>query len=111
MGLGLGLRLGLDRFWGYQRLIEGNERFYLLGSEVNRLALHWLDRRRDRRFFLFLNYMDAHEPHIPIGRDRWLFPASDGPPKVAERAIRDRQRAILPEEQQGLVDAYDTGIR
>ncbi|TME70351.1 MAG: DUF229 domain-containing protein [Chloroflexi bacterium] len=111
VGLSLGIRLGMDRFWGFRRLIEGNERFYLLGSEVNRLALHWLDRRRDRRFFLFLNYMDAHEPHIPIGRYRWLFPASDGPPKVAERAIRDRQRAILPEEQQRLVDVYDVGVR
>jgi arylsulfatase A-like enzyme len=34
-------------------------------TEVNREFLQWLDRRRDRPFFAFLNYFDAHDPYFP----------------------------------------------
>ena len=37
------------------------------GNEVTRRALQWLDRDRDRErgFFLFLHYFDAHDPYFP----------------------------------------------
>jgi arylsulfatase A-like enzyme len=35
-------------------------------TAVNRSFLDWLaDRRRDRPFFAYLNYFDAHEPYVP----------------------------------------------
>jgi arylsulfatase A-like enzyme len=96
--------------WGRRR-IQSNERYYLLASEVNDLALRWLAARRDRRFFLFLNYMDPHAPYLPIGRYRGLFPAADAPQSVDLDAIRERRRAIRPQERGPLVDAYDAEIR
>lgn len=110
-GLALGLRLGLDRYWPFRRLVEGNERYYLLAEEVNRLALHWLAPRRDRRFFLFLNYMDAHEPYIPVASYRFLYPAASAEPTIDVDAIRSRRRGILPEERAPMVDAYDASLR
>jgi arylsulfatase A-like enzyme len=39
---------------------------YRGGDVISALALDWLDERRtDQPFFLALNYMDAHAPHIP----------------------------------------------
>lgn len=35
------------------------------GDEVTRLALQWLDRARDDRFFLFLHYFDPHAQYAP----------------------------------------------
>lgn len=67
----------LDKNWRYQRLLESNERYYLLASEVNALAVEWLKTRRNTRFFLFLNYMDAHQPYLPVGKYKRLFPSSD----------------------------------
>jgi arylsulfatase A-like enzyme len=34
-------------------------------SQVNRRLLRWLDRRPDRPFFVFLNYMEMHAPYSP----------------------------------------------
>lgn len=38
---------------------------YRRAETITDLALDWLDRGRERPFFLFLNYMDAHYPYVP----------------------------------------------
>jgi arylsulfatase A-like enzyme len=101
----------LSGVWRVQRLLDSNERYYLLGSEINRLALEWLEPRRDRRFFLFLNYMDPHEPYLPIGEFRGAFPRAWDRQQVDRGAVRRREREILPEEADALRDAYDAEIR
>ena len=111
MGLAFGRWLGLDRFRTFRRLIQANERSYLLAPEVNALALRWLAARRDRRFFLFLNYMDTHVPRVPPRRYRRLFPAAMHPAPVDVDAIRSRTRSVLPAEREGLVDVYDASVR
>lgn len=71
-GLSLAARL-LPARGALARALAGNERYYLLAPEVNRLALDWLEARAERRFFLFLNYMDPHAPYLPVGAYRHLF--------------------------------------
>ena len=40
-------------------------------SEVNREALHWIDRDSTRPFFVFMNYFDVHRPYTtPPGSPR-----------------------------------------
>ena len=34
-------------------------------EDVNREFLDWVDRRTDRPFFGFINYIDAHSPYLP----------------------------------------------
>ena len=38
--------------------------FYQDSERVNEVALDWLDRHKDERFFLFLHYMDPHDPYF-----------------------------------------------
>ncbi len=38
--------------------------FYQDSQVVNANAFGWLDRHRDSRFFLFLHYMDVHDPYF-----------------------------------------------
>jgi arylsulfatase A-like enzyme len=38
--------------------------FYQDSKVVNATAFDWLDRRKDERFFLFLHYMDPHDPYF-----------------------------------------------
>jgi arylsulfatase A-like enzyme len=94
-----------------RRAIKSTERYYLLAAEVNALALRWLAPRRDRRFFLFLNYMDAHEPYLPIGPYKRLYPGAALPQDVDLWSIRERRRGISASEREALVDAYDAEIR
>jgi arylsulfatase A-like enzyme len=104
LGLSLLKRLG---GWRVERLLEGNERYSLLAWEVNDFALRWLEPRRERRFFLFLNYMEPHEPYLPLPAWRDAFPRAWDRQQVDRGAIRERERAILPDERDPLVDAYD----
>jgi arylsulfatase A-like enzyme/uncharacterized membrane protein YbhN (UPF0104 family) len=38
--------------------------FYQDSKVVNETAFEWLDRRKSERFFLFLHYMDPHDPYF-----------------------------------------------
>ena len=67
---------------------NANAQVYPFASEVNALALRWLAPRRDRRFFLFLNYMDTHEPYAPPPGYRALYRHAWPKPVVDHAAIR-----------------------
>ncbi len=38
--------------------------FYQDSEVVNEVAMDWIDRHKDERFFLFLHYMDVHDPYF-----------------------------------------------
>ena len=38
--------------------------FYQDSGRVNEVAFDWIDRNKDERFFLFLHYMDPHDPYF-----------------------------------------------
>jgi arylsulfatase A-like enzyme len=100
-----------DWEWRLRRWVSGIGRYYLMAPEVNRLALHWLRDRKDRRFFLFLNYMDAHAPYLPVGRYRDLFPAAGARQRRGRKAAGAGGQAMQPIEHDAIVDAYDAEIR
>lgn len=59
------LRRVLDNF-RLRRLVANDQHLVRKSAaDVNRAALAWIDDIRDRPFFLFLNYFDAHEPYLP----------------------------------------------
>ncbi|MEZ4332480.1 MAG: sulfatase-like hydrolase/transferase [Myxococcota bacterium] len=62
--------------------------YYQDAEVVNRTAFEWLDERGDERFFLFLHYMDPHDPYFEhpyngVGVARVSLPDPD--PALAER--------------------------
>jgi arylsulfatase A-like enzyme len=73
---------------------------------VNDSFLRWLTHHTDRPFFVFLNYMDAHEPYQPPKpfRNRFGSPEQRSNPYVVP--FRDWS----PEEIQAEIDAYDGAI-
>ncbi|MBN2292180.1 MAG: sulfatase-like hydrolase/transferase [Pirellulales bacterium] len=61
-GLDRGFETYDDQFPEGRRGGFGNER---TAEEVNRPAMKWLETHRDKPFFLFLHYFDAHFPYEP----------------------------------------------
>jgi len=57
----LGRQLALGPFGGDE--IRFND-FYQDSSVVNEVAFDWIDAHKDERFFLFLHYMDTHDPYF-----------------------------------------------
>ena len=46
---------------------------YRRASEIQAAAEEWLSLPKDRPFFLFLNLMEAHDPHLPVPQDDGRF--------------------------------------
>ncbi len=57
----LGRQIALGLFGGDQ--VRFND-FYQDSEVVNDVAFDWIERRQHERFFLFLHYMDAHDPYF-----------------------------------------------
>jgi arylsulfatase A-like enzyme len=43
-----------------------NGRYYKVASEVNELALPWLEKVRKKHFFAWIHYSDPHEPYVTV---------------------------------------------
>lgn len=71
--------------------------------EVNDELLAWLDRSPPRPFFAFLNYLDAHEPYLPLAPFDTAFAGVDYPPlpPAAHGGLHkdDRPRPMRPYDQ------------
>ncbi len=81
--------------------------------ELNRTALAWLAGVKDRPFFLFINYMEAHRPYDTRPRagllDRPVSQDTELIPKLYA-AVMPGTADAPPELVRDLVDQYDTAI-
>ena len=84
-------------------------------QDINDSALAILEKENPRKFFLFLNYMDAHGPYLPPARFATLFPGRDSRmiarhyPNM-ERQVIAEKRPISDRERRHLISQYDGGI-
>lgn len=60
---GFGLNQGFD---AYEDSFPA-DRWYLSAAEVNERVLPWLEKNKDRPFFLWVHYSDPHDPYAPPG--------------------------------------------
>jgi len=61
----LGHEFGLDEGFDVYEDDFPEDRWYLSAGEVNQRILPWLERNRDRKFFLWVHYSDPHDPYSP----------------------------------------------
>ena len=55
------LRLGYERFISSAKNVYN---FYYPAEAINERAIDWMSQHLDQRFFLFLHYMDPHDPYF-----------------------------------------------
>ncbi|HTF33985.1 MAG TPA: sulfatase [Myxococcota bacterium] len=95
------------------------------GLEI-RLAHHWLDRHartatRERPFFLFVNFMEAHLPYGPDAGPRARLAPGPVRPSIAPLVTENFSyatvfqligpvRTLQPEDYQQLSDIYDASV-
>lgn len=111
LGLSIVVRLPLPEKWRLERMLGSNERYYLLAHEINALTAQWIRGRADRPFFLFLNYMEAHAPYLPLPGYRDLFPNSYARQMEDWARINKGEIVLTALEKSVLVDAYDAEIK
>ena len=82
-------------------------------ERLNRDALTWIDANRSRPFFVFLNYLDAHDPYLlPEGNHKQFGIRPTSPEDFATlRGWHDSNKQNVTAHQTDLVrDAYDDCI-
>ena len=103
-------RWGLDQ--GFERYVVQRGRAHVVNTRVRQ----WLneERAKDRPFFLFVNYMDAHDPYNSAPREG-LVPR----PVTYDRgaAVEELYRVAMPGDRevpadlvQRVSDQYDTAL-
>jgi len=103
--LGANILQYVERVRGlYQKLLNKQE---MRAHWLNQKALSWLQKHVDKRFFVWLHYMDAHTPRIP---PELTFFQRIAAIKLAYKIRRRRSRAF-GDELKALVDLYDKEIK
>ncbi len=78
-----GLRLARERFLAKHKEV-GN--YYQDAATTTAVAKKWIDRNGKSRFFLFLHYMDPHDPYFPHPYDGHAVARVDTPRPDPARA-------------------------
>jgi arylsulfatase A-like enzyme len=111
------LRRGMRRLLNHYRSTGQYDRRTRRAEKITDEALNLLEgaSRQRRPFFLFLNYMDAHEPYVPPAPYDTLFPGKNRE-ITYERYLEivdevfGRGEPMTEEERAHLVSQYDGGI-
>jgi arylsulfatase A-like enzyme len=77
-------------------------------AQINQHALRWIDRGH-QPFFVFLNYMDVHDPYRPPEPYLHRYTKMRNPGSRASEHW-DWFEHLTPQQRQGAVDAYDGAI-
>jgi arylsulfatase A-like enzyme len=96
---------------------EAFDRVYCRAEVINREAFGVIDEihNEDKPFFLFINYMDAHNPYIPPPPFDRKFPGKDDSFTSAHYYplaidVVKGKREVRPEEYAHLISQYDGAI-
>jgi arylsulfatase A-like enzyme len=91
-----------------RRVGSGDSPARRTAASVNAAALRWIDRDPTRPFFVFLNYLDTHDPYLPPRPFRGMFSKLANPGGLLN-GNRPRPH-LTPEQLAGEIAAYDGGI-
>jgi arylsulfatase A-like enzyme len=81
-----------------------------LASDVNRAFLQWIKNDRERPFFVFLNYMDTHDPYLPPHPFRSKFSKFKNPGGRLNCHTGRCAPSMSLEQLQREIEAYDGAI-
>ena len=82
--------------------------YYTKGDELNKKAIAWL-QDNPNNFFLWIHYMDAHEPYYQPSQKKFSPFKRYRHWKLDKKAM-DTPHSLLPGEVNELIDLYDAKI-
>lgn len=93
------------------------DRLYRTAEEINKEVFNILNnvQKDDKPFFVFINYMDAHEPYLPPTPFDTLYPGKDEKftsdyYRSMEKEVMQLKRKATENERNHLISQYDGGI-
>jgi arylsulfatase A-like enzyme len=84
----------------------------LTSEQVNEDVFEWLDKNKDQRFFMFINYFDVHSPYL-LGeehREKFTNGTMTRDDMAAVAYMKRYETNISEEILNNIIGAYDTEI-
>ncbi|HWP44004.1 MAG TPA: sulfatase [Blastocatellia bacterium] len=79
-------------------------------SDINASVLRWIDEDRKTPFFVFINYMDVHDPYLPPQPFRSKFSDVENPGGLLNWRLGRNDLGPAPEKLEDEISAYDGAI-
>ena len=83
-------------------------------ADVNQEFLRWLEVNRQAPYFVFLNYLDTHDPYIPPAASQKRFSQHSTPGTRVNSLLFPRDftggRKLFKQEVQTEIDGYDDSL-
>jgi arylsulfatase A-like enzyme len=79
-------------------------------ADINRSVFNWFDSVPKKPYFLFINYIDVHDPYIPPEPYRGEFSKSNNPGGILNCSIGRCYPTLTAEQIQAEKDAYDGAV-
>jgi len=83
---------------------------YVRGKEITEKAVEWIKKPKSKPYFLWIHYMDIHEPTIPLDP---IFPKNIDTVEAwkTNQAIRDVNHSFSSKEIEILKQLYDVNLK
>ena len=90
----------------YLTLMRGA--YYTKAEVINRKVISWLQANGRENFFLWVHYMDAHEPYLPPSR--FISPLKKYRILELDRKARSSPGRLLPRQVNEFMSIYDSKV-
>ncbi len=110
--LGKILRGRLRDLYLYTKLFFTGVKAYEEAETITNCAIDWLNRNMDSSFFLWIHYMDLHEPYFMFNTDiERVYSKNMHRISEVRSYINSMKRNITSEDIKNMIDVYDDKLR
>lgn len=79
-------------------------------SDINDSVWKWVSQSKEKPFFVFINYMDVHDPYLPPAPYRQRYSNHDKPGGILNWRVGRSDPAMSPQQLEDEISAYDGAI-
>lgn len=79
-------------------------------DDINRSVIDWIDKDKDKPFFVFMNYFDVHDPYTPPEPYRSKYASTSDPGGLINGFVERYSPSLTSGQIQSEIDAYDGSI-
>lgn len=79
-------------------------------ADETQSVINWIGQKPENPFFVFVNYIDTHDPYLPPQPYRSMFSTQANPGGILNNELGRKDPQLTPEQAQGEIDAYDGAI-
>jgi arylsulfatase A-like enzyme len=96
----------------YSKLSFGFQKFYENAEDITSHAIQWIEKNQNNSFFLWIHYMDTHEPYIKSRKQKtYSFSKNISKILVTKILLHIENKIFSKDVIDTIMDLYDDNIK